>query len=139
MSLAHISNPVRSIGWDWIWVMTSSLLAVALAWYGLLGYTSTHHWVSWLILIFTLCWAFVRSWNREHAKILLLVREFVLPEVKAVRHEASASTRVEFNSNDAEVDFYFERLRPASRGIDKGLLKEILDMCKKCQPIVSKL
>lgn len=131
----NILPALISLKADWIWVMTSSMFAALLAWSGILGYTSNHHWISWMIFVLTLCWAFVRSWNREHRKVALLMREFVLPEMHRVRYEASGTALV-FSSSDAEIEFYVKHLNAASRGLDRNLIQEAICIQKANKSII---
>lgn len=68
MNIAYVWGPFKSIGKDWIWVMTASALAALLTTGGVVHYPALPVWASWLIVIISLSWAFVRSWNREHTK-----------------------------------------------------------------------
>ncbi len=134
MSIAYVWDPVESIGKDWIWVMTASSAAALLAWKDLFGYTTTHHWVSWLILLASLCWAFIRSWNREHQKVCTLAREFVFSELTRLQHEA-APGGLHCNSEDEELDWYYKQLDASARGISKEFLAYLITLWKQHKPI----
>jgi hypothetical protein len=131
-----VSEPLKAMGKAWVIVMTGSTLALVLALAGIFGYTVSHHWVSWMIVIVSLFWAFIITWNREHRKVFILTREFAIPELTRVRHQASASTLVTFTSSDAELNFYFEKLGAAGRGISREFLAELISAKKEIKPII---
>jgi hypothetical protein len=137
----NIRPALRSLKADWIQVVTSTGFSVAAL---VISYTplgQSHPWIPWLTFVImwsvSWAWAFVQSWNREHRKVFLLIREFVLHEMQDVANKASGTGLI-FYSEDAEIDFYFERLRAASRGIDREFVKEMIAISKEHQPIVAK-
>jgi hypothetical protein len=136
--IAYVCCPFKSIGREWIWVMTASIFAAVLALWSIAGIPRLPYWAAYLVFLVSLCVAFVRSWNREHRKVLLLTREFVLPELARVLHAASVHVgSIGFSSKDAELNFYFEKIGAASRGIDRGLLREIIAISKQHKPIMA--
>jgi len=134
MTIAPLFPAFKSLGKDWIYVMTASVLAALLALGNFVRLPDVPHWISWCLFIATLCWAFFRSWNREHSKVLILTREFVAAELRTVRRDASASAIV-FDSKDRELNFYFDKIGAAGRGINKKLLSELLAISKQTKRI----
>jgi hypothetical protein len=128
MNIAPWSAAFKSLGEDWIKIVTGSIAAIAILVISFLPVGQSHPLISvvlfFLIWSWTWAWAFVRSWNREHRKVFILAREFALPELWQIKN--SAGTAIVFNSEDAELDFYSKRLSVESRGIDKKLLKELI-------------
>lgn len=136
----NIAHALRSLKQDWTVIVTSSGFAVVILVCSYVPLGKSHPWLPWLVFVcmwsFSWAWAFVRSFNREYRKMFLLTREFVIPEMNRVRHEAS-SGQIIFSSEDAETDFYFERLNAASRGIERDFLKELIQISKTHTPIAS--
>lgn len=137
-----IPPALKSLKADWIWVVTSSGFSVVALVISYLPLGQAHPWLPWLVFVImwsaSWAWAFVRSWNREHRKVFLLTREFLLPELAHVLHVASVQVgTIVFSSEDAELDFYFEKLGAASRGIDRDFLREAIAISKEHQPIVT--
>ncbi len=140
MNITQVRLAFKSLYGDWVNVVTGSGAAIVVLVISYVPLGQSHPWIPWLtfVLIWSYTWgrAFVRSWNREHRKAFILAREFLMPELERVRHNASAGPLV-FSSEDRELDFYYQKLDAASRGIDKEFLKEALAMWKQQQPIVS--
>jgi hypothetical protein len=136
----NIPFALKSLKADWIGIVTSTGLAVAILAVSYLPLGQAYPWVPWLVFVFMWSlswgWAFVRSWNREHRKVFILVRELLVPEFQRVRREASP-TGLTFSSEDAELDFYFERIKASSRGMDREFVKEAIAISKQCEPIVA--
>jgi hypothetical protein len=70
----------KSVFREWIWLTTSSGIAAVLAWGNLLcrEIPKAPSWLAWLVFIAGLCWAFYRSWIREHREaehLLTLIGE----------------------------------------------------------------
>lgn len=116
--------------------MTASAFAAILALWSIAGIPKLPYWVVFLVFLISLCIAFVRSWNREHDKVALLAREFIFPRLDAAR-QALSGTTVEFDSEDAELDYYFNKLKGSARGISKELLRELLSLWKQRKRIIS--
>jgi hypothetical protein len=135
MSIAPWRFAFKSIGDDWIKVVTGTVASVVILAISDVPIGKTHPWIPWLIFLvmwsWTWAWAFVKSWNRENRKVVILTREFVFPELQRVRHEASASSRLEFASRDSELEFYFQKLNCPSRGIAKDFLDELFSSWKR--------
>jgi hypothetical protein len=136
----NIPFALRSLKADWIRVVTSTGFSVATLAISYLPLGQAHPWIPWLAFVImwsiSLGWAFVSSWNREHRKVFVLVRELLIPELERVRREASP-TGLTFSSEDSELDFYFEKIKAASRGMDREFVKEAIAISKQCQPIVA--
>ena len=136
----NIRHAFRSFKADWIVIVTGTGFSLAILILSYVPLGKAHQWIPWLIFVslwsFSWGWAFVRSWNREHRKVFLLAREFVLPELCRVKHEASAG-QIAFSSEDAELNFYFEKISAASRSIERDFLKEIIAISKQHKPIVT--
>jgi hypothetical protein len=135
----NIAHAFKSLKADWIVIVTSTGFSLAILVVSYIPLGKDHPWIPWLTFVimwsFSWGWAFVRSWNRENRKVFVLCREFVLPELQRLKHEVSAG-QIVFSSEDAELDFYFERVRAASRGIDREFLKQIIAIAKNHKPIV---
>jgi hypothetical protein len=123
----------KSLGEEWVGIVTGTIAALVISAAELLPWGKRWPWLPWLTFLviwsWTWAWTFVRSWNREHQKVSLLAREFVIPEFDRVRHQASASS-ITFPSKDAEINFYFEKLGAAGRGISRDFLAELIELWK---------
>ena len=66
-----IPPALRSLKADWIWVVTSTGFAVVTLAISYIPLARSTPWLPWLVFVlmwsFSWGWAFVRSWNREHA------------------------------------------------------------------------
>jgi hypothetical protein len=118
--------------------MTASTFAAILALWSIAGMPTLPYWAVFIIFLISLCVAFVRSWNREHRKVFLLTREFVTPELARILQIASVQGEIGFSSEDAELNFYFEKIGAASRGIDREFLKEIVIISKQRKIIMAR-
>ena len=68
----------------------------------------------------------------------MLTREFVTPELARILQIASVQGEIGFSSEDAELNFYFEKIGAASRGIDREFLKEIVIISKQRKIIMAR-
>lgn len=140
MNIPHARLAFKSLAGDWIKIVTGTVAAIVISLAEIAPIGKQHPWLPWVTFIviwsWTWAWAFVNSWNREHRKVFILAREFLIPELQRIRHNASAG-QITFTSEDAELNFYYEKLSAASRGIEREFLREMLAISKDHKAIVS--
>ena len=85
MSISLWRESFKSIGDDWINVVTGSIAAVVISVIELIPFGERFRWLPWVTFIiiwsWTWAWAFVRSWTKEHAEVKrlsdLLLGEYI--------------------------------------------------------------
>ncbi len=92
-------------------------------------------WLYVGIAVVTLFLSCFLAWKAERVRVIVLTREFVLPELERIRHNTSASTTLIFPSEESEIAFYFEKLNAGGKGVDIALVKDAISLWKKHKPL----